>query len=117
VGCTYGDVVGKIPVEPDGRFDVAASHNITAHPVDRGVFLPARLTGRVSFPRVTFTVTVNDTVTHRTVVLGPVTVRFGTEPQMGPCPICRSPADRMRRLSAPGTRIPESARPRPDLRF
>jgi hypothetical protein len=107
VGCTYGGVEGAIPIQSDGRFDVAETHNITAHPVDRGIYLPARLAGRVTFPMLTFTVTVDDTVNHRTVVLGPVTVRFGKEPTMGPCPICRVPGDRM---SGPGTPNPETAR-------
>lgn len=117
IGCTYGNVAGTIPVDAQGRFDVAETHNITAHPVDAGVFLPARLVGRVAFPSLTFTVTVNDTVAHRTVVLGPIRVVFGTEPQMGPCPICRTPGDARRPLSGLGTSIPESARYWPAGRF
>jgi len=108
VGCTYGGVEGAIAIQSDGRFDVAETHNITAHPVDRGIYLPARLSGRLNFPMLEFTVTVNDTVNHQTVVLGPKTVRFGKEPTMGPCPICRVPGDRM---SGPGTPNPGSARP------
>lgn len=113
IGCTYGDVSGAIAVDMDGRFDVAETHNIHAFPVDRGVLLPARLAGQVSFPSLAFTVTVDDTVEHRTVVLGPVRVVFGKDAQMGPCPICRTPADIRRRLSARGTMIPGSAQPRP----
>jgi hypothetical protein len=113
VGCTYGGVEGAIPIAPDGRFNIDETHNITAHPVDRGIFLPARLTGRLTFPMLTFTITVNDTVNHRTVVLGPKTVRFGQEPKMGPCPICRTPGERM---SGPGTRNPGTARPAPRAR-
>jgi hypothetical protein len=97
VGCTYGNVRGAIVANAAGRFDVAEQHNITAHPVDAGIFLPARLTGRVTFPTATFTVVVDDTVNKRTVTLGPVSVRFGREPQMGPCPICRTPGDQMQR--------------------
>jgi len=37
------------------------------------------------------TSTVNDTVEHKSTVLGPVVVTWGTEPKMGPCPICRRP--------------------------
>jgi hypothetical protein len=37
------------------------------------------------------TVTVADTVEHRTVVRGPVVVRLGDAPRLGPCPICRRP--------------------------
>lgn len=95
VGCTYGDVRGVIVANEGGRFDVAERHNITAHPVDAGIFLPARLTGRATFPTATFTVVVDDTVNNRTVTLGPVSVRFGQEPRMGPCPICRTPGERM----------------------
>jgi hypothetical protein len=37
----------------------------------------------------TMTLTVSLTPTAR--VLGPVTLIYGKEPQMGPCPICRVP--------------------------
>jgi hypothetical protein len=95
IGCTVGNVRAAIPVDEHGRFDVAGSHNITAHPVDLGVFLPARLTGRldVTLRALTLTVTVDDTVRHETVVLGPVRLRWGATPVMGPCPICRTPPE------------------------
>src|SRR5262245_62502166 len=47
VGCTLGEVIVPITLDALGRFDVAESHNLTAHPVDKGIFLPARLTGEV----------------------------------------------------------------------
>jgi hypothetical protein len=51
--------------------------------------VPARFTGRLDGNTVTVTVTVNDTVAKQTVVKGPVTVVFGAEAKLGPCPICR----------------------------
>jgi len=44
----------------------------------------------------TLIVAVNDTVAHKLSVLGPVTWQFGKDPQMGPCPICRTPHTLMR---------------------
>jgi hypothetical protein len=110
IGCTYGNVSGAIAVDMDGHFDVASSHNVSAFPVDRGVLMPARLVGERTFPWLEFRVIVSDTARDTTIVLGPVKVRFGADPQMGPCPICRTPGDAMARLSALGTAIPESAR-------
>ncbi len=95
IGCTVGNGSAAMAVDEHGRFDMAWSHNITAHPVDLGVFLPARLTGRldVTSRLLTLTVTVDDTVRDETVVLGPVRLRWGVTPVMGPCPICRTPPD------------------------
>jgi hypothetical protein len=45
----------------------------------------------------TITVTVNDTTEHKSTVLGPVVVTLGTDPKMGPCPICRRPVVVQRR--------------------
>jgi len=72
---------------PDGRFDVPGEHNITAHPVDRGIFHPARFRGLVRGSNMTLTIQLTDT----TVTLGPVLLVYGKEPRMGPCPICRRP--------------------------
>lgn len=93
IGCTVGEVGVVIPLDDQGGFDVAGSHNITAFPVDRGIFLPARLTGSTDLRQLSLslTVTIDDTVHHETVVLGPVRLRWGAEPEMGPCPICRTP--------------------------
>lgn len=98
IGCTVGNVQGLIPLNGHGGFDVAESHNITAHPVDAGIYLPARITGRVDvlLRALTLTVTVEDTVHGTIVVLGPVRLRLGVTPEMGPCPICATPGDRMR---------------------
>jgi hypothetical protein len=83
VGCTYGNA--PRPSLSDGRFDVAGLYNITAHPVDAGVFHPAVFRGQVSGVTLTLTVALTDT----DVTLGPVLVQLGREPKMGPCPICR----------------------------
>ena len=91
IGCTYGDVSGRIPVDANGRFDVAGSYMLHAYPITVGPSVPARFVGRLDGATVTVTVTVNDTVQHQTVVRGPVTVKYGDEPRLGPCPICRRP--------------------------
>ena len=91
IKCTYGDVSGRIPVDADGRFDVAGSYMLRAYPIAVGPTVPARFTGRLDRTSVTITVTANDTVSHQTVVLGPVTVTYGKQPSLWPCPICRRP--------------------------
>jgi len=88
VGCTYGDVSGRVPIMK-GSFDVNGSFMLRAYPVAIGPSVPARFTGNVVGKVATITVTVNDTVAHQTVVKGPVVVTFGATPNMGPCPICR----------------------------
>ena len=85
IGCTYGNVHQQILPDADGKFDVLGEHNITAHPVDAGVFHPARFSGVIAAGRImTLTVMLTDTA----VTLGPVTLAYGKEPRMGPCPIC-----------------------------
>lgn len=96
VGCTLGDVPAPITLDAHGHFDVPGSYNLTVHPVASGIFLPARFAGEVDLLALSLTITVDDTVSHRTVVLGPIRLRWGVRPEMGPCPICASPADRMR---------------------
>ena len=91
VACTYGDVSGRIPLSPTGQFDVAGSYLLRAYPIAIGPMMPARFVGHVEGAKATITVTVNDTVEHKSSVLGPVVVTWGTEPKMGPCPICRRP--------------------------
>ena len=90
IGCTYGNVHQQIVPDSTGRFDVPGEHNITAHPVDRGIMHPARFVGRVRGGDMTLTIALTDTA----VVLGPVLLVYGKEPQMGVCPICRRPATR-----------------------
>ena len=88
VGCTYGDVSGRVPLT-DGQFDVQGRYMLHAYPVAFGPMVPARFVGTASRNSVTVTVTVDDTVQHQTVVKGPVTVIYGQQPQLGPCPICK----------------------------
>jgi len=87
VGCTYGDVSGRITVAVDGSFDVAGSYMLRAYPVAFGPTVPARFRGQLDGATATVTVTVDDTVQHKTVVEGPVSVKYGDQPRIGPCPI------------------------------
>jgi hypothetical protein len=91
VGCTFGDVSGRIALGADGSFDVAGSYMLRAYPIAVGPSVPARFVGRVDGMVTTVTVTVNDTVQHATVVKGPVILQYGEEPRMAACPICRRP--------------------------
>jgi len=92
IGCTYGDVTGPIPFDADGRFDVAAQWNVSAFPIDQGVFHDARMSGRLHGDRLTFSAHLADTGE----VLGPSVVTFGREPTMANCPVCRVPKARAR---------------------
>jgi hypothetical protein len=91
IACTFGDVSGRVPVTPDGRFDVAGSYTLRAYPVAIGPAVPARFSGSIDGDRIVVTATIDDTVAHTTVVRGPVSLRLGVEPRLGPCPICRRP--------------------------
>lgn len=91
VGCTFGDVSGRITLGANGSFDVEGSYMLRAYPIAVGPSVPARFVGRVDGTVTTVTVTVNDTVQHATVVKGPVILQYGDEPRMGACPICRRP--------------------------
>jgi len=85
IGCTYGNVHQLIVPDADGRFVVPGEQNITAHPVDAGIFHPAQFSGRIMGNNMSLTITLTDT----TVTLGPVQLSFGKEPRMQACPICR----------------------------
>lgn len=91
VGCTYGDVSGRVALDANGGFDVAGSYLLRAYPIAVGPTVPARFVGRLDGSAVTVTVIVNDTLQHITVIKGPVTVQIGEAPRLGPCPICRRP--------------------------
>lgn len=91
IGCTFGDVSGRIPVDANGNFDATGSYMLHAYPITVGPSVPARFVGRIDGAVATITVTVDDTVQHTTVVRGPVVVKFGDAPRLGPCPICRRP--------------------------
>ncbi len=87
IGCTLGDAVGPIHPDADGRFEASGTYNVDAYPIDRGIVHPASFAGRIVGETMTLTVSLTDTAR----VLGPVTLFFGKEPKMGPCPICRVP--------------------------
>jgi hypothetical protein len=96
IGCTYGDIEGRVPLDSDGRFSLSGSYVLRAYPVAVGPPLPATFHGQVVRQRLgvttlTLVVAVNDTVENTARILGPVTVTFGKEPMLGPCPICRVP--------------------------
>ena len=94
IGCTYGDIVGDIPIDDDGRFDIEGSYLLRAFPVAMGPTMPAQFTGTVRGAKLTLIVAVNDTIEQRLHILGPVNVQFGKDAKMGPCPICRKPVAR-----------------------
>lgn len=91
IGCTYGDVSGRIALDQNGQFDVAGSYMLRAYPIAVGPAVPARFVGRLQGSTVVVTVTVNDTVQKAIVVKGPASVTYGVEPKDMPCPICRRP--------------------------
>ena len=87
IGCTLGDAVGPINPDANGRFEATGTYNVNAYPVDRGITHPATFSGQIIEQTMTLTVSLTDTAR----VLGPVTLVYGKEPKMGPCPICRVP--------------------------
>ncbi|MGE0440097.1 MAG: hypothetical protein AB7S39_06360 [Gemmatimonadales bacterium] len=91
IGCTFGDVVGRVALDAEGRFSVAGTYVLQAYPIVLGPEFPAQFAGQVVRDRLTLAVTVNDTVTGKPVLLGPITVRFGKNPEMAQCPICKAP--------------------------
>jgi hypothetical protein len=97
VGCTYGDIPGRVRLDADGRFTAQGSFLLRAYPVAIGPTMPAQFVGRVSGSRLTITVTITDTIAKTTVVRGPAAVTFGVEPRMANCPICRVPGVRAAR--------------------
>lgn len=88
VGCTNGDFPAPIALDDDGRFSVAGDYLLRAYPVAVGPTMPARFAGVVRGRELVMTVAVNDTIEGELVVLGPVSVRLGHDPELGPCPIC-----------------------------
>jgi hypothetical protein len=87
IGCTLGDAGGPIHTDANGHFEASGTYNVDAYPVDRGITHPASFTGQIAGHTMMLTVTLTDTGR----VLGPVTLIYGKEPKMGPCPICRVP--------------------------
>ena len=74
VGLTDGE--STLRLEASGNFTLEGQH----------VF-----TGTIDGDRIVVSATIDDTIAHQTVVRGPVSLRLGVEPNMGPCPICRRP--------------------------
>lgn len=89
IKCTLGDIPLRAIAGADGRFDVTGTYHLRAYPIMMGPEVPARFEGTVRGNRLTLTVTVDDTVAHETVTLGPVALTLDQEPRLGPCPICR----------------------------
>src|SRR6266550_1569395 len=87
IGCTLGDAVGPIAPDANGRFEVSGTYNVDAYPVNRGITHPASFSGQIVGQTMKLTVSLTDI----TRVLGPVTLIYGKEAKMGPCPICRVP--------------------------
>ena len=75
---------------------VDGSYVLRAYPVQIGPSLPAQFSGRLIGRILTLAIAVNDTVEKKVVALGPVTLVYGRQPEMGPCPICRTPRPRPR---------------------
>ena len=87
IGCTLGDAVGPINPDANGRFEANGTYNVDAYPVDRGIIHPATIHGTDHR-----TDDDADGLAHRyRAGVSPVTLIYGKEPQMGPCPICRVP--------------------------
>ena len=86
IGCTLGNAPGRLRPDAEGRFTATGTYNVDAYPVDRGITHPATFTGQITGRTMTLTVTLTDTGQ----ALGPVTLTYGKEPKMGPCPICRA---------------------------
>ncbi len=91
-GCTKGDFRRPLSLDADGRFNVAGSYILRAYPITIGPSLPARFTGVVRGSVLTLSIAIDDTVAKTLVALGPVSVVLGRSPNLGPCPICVTPA-------------------------
>lgn len=105
IGCTFGDLRGRVTLDADGRFTRTGSYVLRAFPVQIGPAMPATFTGRVSGQTLTLSVTVRDTIEKKDVAFGPISARLGTEPTMANCPICRIPGDRSSARLLPGADV------------
>ncbi len=88
IGCTFGDMPAKVPLDDEGRFTIDGTYVLRAYPVQLGPSLPAQFAGLVQGEDLTLAIAVDDTVEKKVVALGPVTVTYGREPKMAICPIC-----------------------------
>ncbi len=95
VGCESGDADGPIHVSSGGTFDTTGTFTVGAYPIGPGVTHPARFRGVVVGKTMQLVVVLTDTA--RT--FGPVTLEYGIQPRMGPCPICAT-RDAIRRSHA-----------------
>lgn len=93
VGCTFGDFPSPFTIDPSGRFNVVGEYQLYAYPVAQDPAMPAVIAGEIRGGRMTFTVSVNDTINDQLVVLGPETVVRGREAEMILCPICETPGE------------------------
>lgn len=100
IGCTLGNALGPIRPDTNGRFETNGTYNVDAYPVDRGIIHPARFTGQITGQITGQTMTLTVSLTDIERVLGPVTLIHGSEPKMGPCPICRAPKGMQNRTAA-----------------
>jgi hypothetical protein len=91
IGCTFGDIPGRIELDDNGHFEIAGTYVLQAYPIAVGPTLPAQFSGQVAGRILTLAVAVDDTTTGSLRTLGPVSVRLGRTPDLGPCPICRVP--------------------------
>lgn len=97
IGCTFGDVMGRVSLDAEGRFVVDGSYQPRAYPVESGPTVPAQFSGMVRGKTLTVAVAVNDTVTGEVRAFGPVEIRLGVEPGLANCPICTIERMRERR--------------------
>ncbi len=96
IGCEFGDAEGPIHLRADGSFDTTGTFTVGAYPIGPGVTHPVRFHGVVVNGReMTLTVVLTDTARS----FGPVSLKAGAQPQMGPCPICAT-RDAIRRTRA-----------------
>jgi hypothetical protein len=96
IGCTFGDIHFRPSLDIEGGFNAQGTYMLRAYPIAVGPEVAAQFAGRVNGTTLTLSVTVDDTVQKKTVVLGPVNVVFGRDPKMKNCPICKRPEDRRR---------------------
>jgi hypothetical protein len=109
VGCTFGDIKGRVALDASGRFNVSGTYVLRAYPVYVGPELPAQFSGVVEGRKLTIAIAVHDTTQGKVVALGPVTITLGADPKMGPCPICTMPG--MKRYSSSGSWTPPFRQP------
>lgn len=100
IGCESGYTDAPVQVDADGRFSAVGQFTVGAYPIGPGTTYRAVFSGRVHWGVLTLTVQLADTARQ----FGPVSVVYGREPRMGPCPICATanrPAARRMLSSGP----------------